>query len=58
MRAFGCRFSPISAGPDGERAIGRERKGRAAELHRIDAQQQVMHDRVADQRHLENVLRR
>ena len=35
--------------------IGSEREGRAAELHRIDAEQQVVHDRVADHRHLEEV---
>ena len=36
--------------------IGGERERRAAELHRIDAEQQVMHDRVADERRLEDVL--
>ena len=39
-----------------ERMIGRERERRAAELHRIDAEQQVVHDRIADQRRLEDVL--
>ena len=38
--------------------IGGERERCAAEFHRIDAQQQVMHDRVADQRRLEDVLMR
>ena len=31
-----------------ERARGGQRKGRLAQFHRINAQQQVMHDRVAD----------
>ena len=39
-----------------QRLIGRKRKRRAAELDRIDAQQQVMHDRIADEGHLENII--
>ena len=35
--------------------IGREREGRAAELDRIDAEHEVVHDRVADDGHLEEV---
>ena len=35
-------------GPDRDRPIGRERKGRTAELDRVNAEQQVMHDRIAD----------
>ena len=43
-------------GPKLQCLVGREREGRAAELHRVDAEQQMMHDRVTDQRHLENVV--
>src|SRR6185437_13320159 len=43
-------------GPKLQGFVGREREGRASELHRVDAEQQVMHDRVADQRDLENVV--
>ena len=43
-------------GPQGERVIDGERERRAAEFHRIDAEQQVMHDGIADQRRLEDVL--
>ena len=35
--------------PQRERAVGRQRERRAAELDRIDTQQQVVHDRVADE---------
>ncbi len=42
--------------PQRERVIDGERERRAAEFHRIDAEQQVMHDRIADQRRLEDVL--
>ena len=44
--------------PQGQRVIDRERKRRAAELDGIDAEQQMMHDGVADQRGLEDVLMR
>ena len=40
------------------RLVDGEREGRAPELRRVEPQQQVMHDRVADQRHLENVVTR
>ncbi len=40
----------------GDGKAGCQRKRCAAKLHRVDAQQQVMHDRVADQHHLENVI--
>ena len=36
-------------------AVDRERERRAAELGRIEAQHEVMHDRIADQGHLENL---
>ena len=42
--------------PQRERMIGGQRERRAAEFHRIDAEQQVMHDGIADQRRLEDVL--
>ena len=44
--------------PEGQRGIGRERERRAAQLQRTDAEQQVVHDRVADERRLEDVLAR
>ncbi len=40
--------------PDG--AVCREGEGRRAEGRRVDPEQQVMHDRVADDRELEDVL--
>jgi hypothetical protein len=43
-------------GPEGDARVGGEREGRAAELRRIDAQQQVMHDRVADEGGVEDLL--
>jgi hypothetical protein len=43
------------ARPEAQGFIGGEREGCAAELHRIDAEHQVMHDRVADDRHLQEV---
>jgi len=43
-------------GADRERSVGRERKGSAAQFHRVNSQQQVMHDRIADQCHLEDVI--
>ena len=39
-------------------AVDGEREGRAAELDRIEAEEEVMHDRVADRGHLENVVAR
>ena len=51
----GCSLKSMLAGAQRERVIGGERERRAAELDRIDAEQQVMHDRIADQRHLEDV---
>ncbi len=42
-------------GAQAQRGVGGERKRRTAELHRIDAQQQVVHDRVADHGYLEDV---
>ena len=35
-------------------AIDRQREGRAAEFDRVDAEHEVMHDRIADQRHFED----
>ena len=42
-------------GPDGDRPVGRERERRPAQLGRIDAQQQMMHDRIADEGDLEDL---
>ncbi len=46
--------APSSAAgrPDGP--VGGERERRRAERHRVDAEQEVMHDRVADDRQLED----
>ena len=55
------------AGMDGEAELGRrqphrlvdrERERRAAELGRVEAEQEVVHDRVADERDLEDVVAR
>ena len=45
-----CRSSSRPGGSSA--AVGRQRERRAAELDRIDAEQQVMHDRIADERRL------
>ncbi len=37
-------------------AVGGEREGGAAELGRVDAEQEVVHDRVADEDQLEDVV--
>ena len=42
----------------GKPAGGREREGRAAQLGRVDAEQQMVHDRVADEGRVENVAAR
>ena len=44
--------------PHRQRRVGRQRERRAAQLDRIDAEQQMMHDRVADERRLEDLLAR
>ena len=46
------------ARPERHRLVGGERERRAAELGRIDAEQQVMHDRIADEGQLQDVARR
>ena len=43
--------------PGMHRAGNSKCEGRAAEFRRIDAEEQVMHDRVADKYAVENVLR-
>ena len=42
----------------GHRRVGGQRKRRAAQFHRIDAEQQVMHDRIADQHQVQNIFGR
>jgi hypothetical protein len=39
----------ISAGPNRERAGDGQREGRLAEFGRVDAEEQVVHDRIADE---------
>ena len=39
-------------------AVGGEGEGRAAKLHRVDTQQQVVHDGVTNKAGLQNILRR
>ena len=39
-------------------AVDGERERRAAELGRVEAEEEVMHDRVADHRHLDDVAAR
>ena len=58
MRALGWTPSrSISVAQMRDRPVGREREGRAAELGRIDAEQQMMHDRIADEGDLEDLAR-
>ena len=38
-------------------AVDRQREGRAAEFGRIEAEEEMMHDRIADQRDLEDLAR-
>ena len=45
-------------GPEVERVGGGEREGRHAELGRVDAEDEVVHDRVADDHRLEDELAR
>ncbi len=45
---------PEIGGSKPERLVHGERERRAAELGRIEAEQEVVHDRVADDRHLED----
>ena len=40
-----------------EGAVGGQREGRSAQLDRVDAQEQVVHDRVADEHQLQHVGR-
>ena len=40
-----------------DRLLHRQREGRPAQLHRADAEQQMMHDRVAHERQAKDVLR-
>jgi hypothetical protein len=55
-RALRCNLKSSTFARSVIDMIGGERERRAAELHRVDAEQQVMHDRVADDRRFENVL--
>ena len=45
------------AGREVDRLLHRQGEGRAAQLQRADAEQQMMHDRVAHERQAEDVLR-
>ena len=56
-RASGL-LQPDFRAPECLRPVGRQCEGCAAELDRIDAKQQMMHDRVADEGRVENVLGR
>ena len=49
MRAFAVHREVDLGRPQGQRGVGRERERRAAQLHRVDAEQQVVHDRIADE---------
>ncbi len=42
-------------GPQGDGAVGRQRKRRAAQLHRVDTQQQVVHDGITDKGGFQNI---
>ena len=44
--------------PQGDGAVGGERKGGAAQLGRVNAEQQVVHDGIANEGGFQNVLRR
>ena len=43
-------------GPDLDGSVGRQRERRGAQRHGIDAQHEVMHDRVADDRDVEDLV--
>ncbi len=47
-RAPGCTGSPSSRAGSRTELVDGERERGAAELRRVDAEQQVVHDRVAD----------
>ncbi len=53
---IGVHGEPERGGAKRQRMVDGEGKRRAAEFRRVDAEHQVMHDRVADQRQLEDVL--
>ena len=57
MRASGWQAELDLLGPEVERVGGGEREGRLAELGRVDAEEQVVHDRVADDHRLEDQRR-
>src|SRR3546814_1098657 len=44
------------ARPQRDAGIGGQREGRAAQLRRVDAEQQVVHDRVADEGGVEDLV--
>ena len=54
-RAPGLHGQAELAGGEAQRRVERERERRAAELGRVDPEEEVMHHRVADERHLEDV---
>ena len=56
-RAPGWTGSPSSGAGGGTEASNGERERGATELGRVEAEQQVVHDRVADDRELEHVVR-
>ncbi len=51
----GMGAQPELRGGGLHRAVGRQRERRAAERRRVDAEDEVMHDRVADDRQLEDL---
>ena len=55
-RAGVDRLQPDVAGAGVDGTVGGQGEGRRAERHRVDAQQQVMHDRVAHHAQLEDVV--
>ena len=57
-RAPGFAGMPRSRGRTPHRLVDRERERRPAELRRVEAEQEVVHDRVADERDLEDVVAR
>ena len=56
-RAPGVRGDAQLDGPGPDGPVRRERERRRAERGRVDAEQEVVHDRVADERQLEDVRR-
>ena len=56
-KGAGRDFEAEVARPRFEPAVDRQRERRAAQLGRVEAKNEMMHDRIADQRHFQDFAR-